>query len=60
MAQTVGAHIPSDLQEEAFEPPPREHGSIFSGGPVPRPHVLPTDADLSRAAAVLNAGGRRS
>jgi pyruvate dehydrogenase (quinone) len=50
--------VPSDLQEEAMSPPPRSHGSIFSGGPVPRPRVVPFDDDLSRAAAVLNAGSR--
>jgi pyruvate dehydrogenase (quinone) len=50
--------VPSDLQEEAMSPPPREHGSIFSGGPVPRPRIVPYDDDLSRAAAVLNAGSR--
>jgi pyruvate dehydrogenase (quinone) len=50
--------IPSDLQEEAMSPPPRAHGSVFSGGPVPRPRVVPYDDDLSRAAAVLNTGSR--
>jgi pyruvate dehydrogenase (quinone) len=50
--------VPSDLQEEVFAPPPRAHGSLFSGGPVPRPRVVPFDDDLSRAAAVLNAGSR--
>jgi pyruvate dehydrogenase (quinone) len=50
--------VPNDLQEEAMEPPPREHGTIFSGGPMPKPRVLPHDADLARAAAVLDAGER--
>lgn len=48
--------IPSDVQEEPYAPPPREHGSTFSGGPVPRPRVLPQADDLTRAAEILNAG----
>src|SRR3954447_18168888 len=32
--------IPSDVQEEAYEAPPREHGTTFSGGSVPRPRVV--------------------
>ena len=50
--------IPADLQEEEAETPPRAHGSVFSGGPMPKPRVLPHDADLARAAEVLNAGER--
>ncbi|MBE2316079.1 thiamine pyrophosphate-requiring protein [Solirubrobacter sp. CPCC 204708] len=50
--------IPSDIQEEAYEAPPREHGATFSGGSVPRPRVLPQREDLQRAAEVLNAGER--
>ena len=50
--------VPADLQEEAMRPPPRAHGTIYSGGPVPKPRVLPHDADLARAAEVLNAGER--
>jgi pyruvate dehydrogenase (quinone) len=50
--------VPSDLQEEPAEPAPRAHGSVFSGGPMPKPRVLPHDADLARAAEVLNAGER--
>jgi pyruvate dehydrogenase (quinone) len=50
--------LPNDLQEEPYEAPPRAHGSVFSGGPVPRPRVLPFEPDLARAAAVLNAGSK--
>ncbi len=50
--------LPNDLQEEPYEAPPRAHGSVFSGGPVPRPRVVPLDSDLARAAAVLNAGSK--
>jgi pyruvate dehydrogenase (quinone) len=50
--------VPSDLQEEEAESPPRVHGAVFSGGPMPKPRVLPQQADLVRAAEVLNAGER--
>lgn len=49
--------IPNDLQGmDAVDTPPREHGSIHSGiGYTGRPGV-PHEADLVRAADVLNAG----
>jgi pyruvate dehydrogenase (quinone) len=49
--------VPSDVQEEkAVEVPPREHGAIYSGlGYVP-PRVIPPEAELGRAAEILNAG----
>jgi pyruvate dehydrogenase (quinone) len=50
--------VPNDIQEEAIEAPPRAHGSVFTGGPVPRPRVIPAQRDLERAAAILNAGER--
>jgi pyruvate dehydrogenase (quinone) len=48
--------IPNDLQEEAYEPPPRKHGTLHSGVGYQAPRVIPTDADLQRAADILNAG----
>jgi pyruvate dehydrogenase (quinone) len=49
--------FPNDIQEEkAVESPRRAHGSVYSSVGYSRPRVLPQDADLSRAAAVLNAG----
>ncbi|MBV8378476.1 MAG: thiamine pyrophosphate-requiring protein [Verrucomicrobia bacterium] len=48
--------VPNDLQEEAYEEPPREHGTLFSGVGFCKPRVIPTDDDLRRAADVLNAG----
>jgi pyruvate dehydrogenase (quinone) len=49
--------IPHDVQEEdAVESPPRRHGAVFTGVGWSRPRVLPTEEDLDRAAAVLNAG----
>jgi pyruvate dehydrogenase (quinone) len=48
--------LPADVQEEAYEPPPREHGAVYSGGAITMPRVLPHDEDLRRAADVLDAG----
>ena len=48
--------IPNDLQEVAYEEPPRVHGAVFSGVGLCKPRVIPTDVDLRRAADVLNAG----
>jgi pyruvate dehydrogenase (quinone) len=49
--------FPNDVQEEeAVEAPPRAHGSVYSSVGYSRPRVLPQDADLQRAADVLNAG----
>src|SRR3954453_18350923 len=51
--------VPHDLQEEdAVEQPPHEHGAIPSAVGWSRPRGVPTDADLRRAAEVLNAGER--
>lgn len=50
--------IPHDLQEEPFEDPPREHSTVHSGIGFSSPRVLPHEADLQRAAEVLNAGER--
>ncbi|MFL6835752.1 MAG: thiamine pyrophosphate-requiring protein [Bradyrhizobium sp.] len=55
--RTVTALIlPNDLQDETYEDPPRAHGTLHSGVGYVAPKVLPYDADLDRAAAVLNAG----
>jgi len=51
--------VPNDLQElDAVETPPRSHGTVLSGVGYERPLVVPTQAQLQRAAAVLNAGSR--
>jgi pyruvate dehydrogenase (quinone) len=50
--------IPNDVQEEPYEEPPRTHGSVFSGGTVSTPVIRPRDADLARAAEVLNGAVR--
>ena len=46
--------FPHDVQNLAMEQPPRKHGSTFSGVGYSAPVVVPTDADLRRAADVLN------
>ncbi len=50
--------IPNDLQELDAAAPPRKHGTIHSGVGLSTPRVIPLDADLSRAADLLNAGER--
>ena len=51
--------LPNDLQEEpAVETPPAKHGTVHSGIGAPTPHPLPEEAELRRAAEVLNAGKR--
>ncbi len=50
--------LPNDLQDETFEDPPRAHGTLRSGVGFTAPKTVPYDADLDRAADVLNAGKR--
>lgn len=51
--------VPNDVQEEDAVPvPPRSHGTVHSGTAFSSPRVIPTDADLDRAAEILNAGER--
>src|SRR3954447_20154571 len=48
--------IPKDVQEQAFEEPARAHGFTRAGPGYSRPVIVPVEADLHRAADVLNAG----
>jgi pyruvate dehydrogenase (quinone) len=48
--------IPHDLQDEAMAEPPHAHSTIHSGVGFSSPRVIPNDADLQRAARVLNEG----
>jgi len=50
--------LPNDLQEMPYEEPERAHGTLHSGVGWTAPKVVPYDADLARAAAVLNDGRR--
>src|SRR6201997_4662651 len=52
--KTVTAIIlPNDLQDEAYEDPPRAHGTLRSGVGYAAPKIVPHDAELDRAAHVL-------
>ncbi|MFZ0242724.1 MAG: thiamine pyrophosphate-requiring protein [Desulfobacterales bacterium] len=49
--------LPNDVQEmEAVDSPPRSHGHTFTGVGYSAPAVVPKEADLQRAAQVLNEG----
>ena len=48
--------LPNDLQEATYQEPPRAHGTIHSGVGFTKPKTIPYDADLRRAADVLNSG----
>ncbi|OSI20577.1 thiamine pyrophosphate-requiring protein [Bradyrhizobium canariense] len=48
--------LPNDIQEEPYEDPPRAHGTLHSGIGYSAPSIKPRDADLDRAAEVLNTG----
>jgi pyruvate dehydrogenase (quinone) len=51
--------VPNDVQElDAVETPPREHGTVHTGVGYSAPRVVPQDADLRRAAEILNAGSK--
>ncbi len=50
--------FPNDLQDVKMEEPPRKHGAVFSGVGWTPPRVIPQQADLQRAAEVLNAGSK--
>jgi pyruvate dehydrogenase (quinone) len=48
--------IPKDVQEETFQAPKRAHGFTRSGPGYSHPVIVPAEADLHKAADVLNAG----
>ncbi len=49
--------IPNDVQElDAVETPPRAHNSMHSGIGFPSTRVVPHDAELRKAADILNSG----
>ena len=48
--------LPNDLQEAKYEAPGRKHGTVHSGIGYSEPRVVPREADLRRAAEVLNEG----
>src|SRR5215468_3085391 len=48
--------LPNDLQEAPYQEPPRKHGTVHSGVGFAKPKTMPYEADLRRAADVLNVG----
>jgi pyruvate dehydrogenase (quinone) len=48
--------LPNDLQDMPYKEPPRKHGTIHSGVGFRKPKTVPYDADLRRAADILNSG----
>jgi pyruvate dehydrogenase (quinone) len=51
--------VPGDLQQaKAVKQPPNVHGTVHSSVGVTLPRVVPHDADLQRAADVLNEGAK--
>ncbi len=48
--------LPNDLQDAPYHDPPRIHGTLHSGVGFTKPKTIPYDADLRRAADVLNSG----
>ena len=49
--------IPNDVQElDAVEEPPRKHGSVHTGIGFPEVRIVPAEAELKKAAAILNDG----
>lgn len=48
--------IPDDVAESDYSDPPYEHGSVFSSATWSRPHMVPDQALVQRAADLLNAG----
>ncbi len=49
--------IPNDVQEaDAVPTPPHKHGTVHSGPGYQPPRIIPSDAELDRAAEILNSG----
>jgi pyruvate dehydrogenase (quinone) len=50
--------VPVDIQHADASEPDRAHGSVFSSAALSPPRVVPEEAELDRAAEILNAGER--
>jgi pyruvate dehydrogenase (quinone) len=50
--------FPADVQEEEYEDAPREHGAVYTSVGWNKPRVIPPDAELDKAAQILNEGER--
>ena len=58
--RTVATIIfPVDVQEEDAQPsPPRTHGAVYTSVGWVKPRVVPPEAELRKAADILNEGGK--
>ena len=50
--------FPKDIQDQDYEEPAVAHGFTRSGVGYRRPKIVPEDAELARAAEILNAGSK--
>ena len=50
--------LPKDIQDEDYKEPAVAHGFTRSGVGYSKPRVIPEDADLVKAADILNAGSK--
>jgi pyruvate dehydrogenase (quinone) len=50
--------LPKDIQDAGYEEPAVAHGFTRSGIGYSKPKVVPEDADLAKAADILNAGDK--
>lgn len=48
--------LPNDIQDLPYKEPAHAHGTVHSGVGYSKPKVVPYEADLQRAAEILNAG----
>jgi pyruvate dehydrogenase (quinone) len=48
--------VPEDVQEAEYSEPPRMHGAVYSSVGFSEPEVKPKEADLQKAAEILNQG----
>ncbi|PWT71538.1 MAG: thiamine pyrophosphate-requiring protein [Bacteroidetes bacterium] len=48
--------LPNDLQEQTYQEPAHTHGSVHTGNEYTNPEIVPSLADLQRAADLLNEG----
>jgi pyruvate dehydrogenase (quinone) len=57
-ANNAPSILPKDVQDEEYGEPAVVHGFTRSGIGYSRPKIVPEDADLMKAAEILNAGKR--
>ena len=50
--------LPKDIQDEDYEEPAVAHGFTRSGVGYSKPKIVPEEADLAKAADILNAGNK--